>query len=234
MSDYARLLADARARWDADVFDPASPSAQSTVSHITSSSAVSVPARPNRTPRRLAAAAVVGAAALSAAAITIPGAAPDVIAQAASAYRSSVGEGITFSGELRYGNDSNTGNVIRVEGSQKGALAALVVRGEMSGGLEERTSLGSRLALFQVALPELRELLERASAGEDDPVRVAGETTVAGRPVYELQMDLPEGGSWTLYVDRENYRPVRFEQVDPSGSWATLDFVQFERMNSGE
>ena len=221
MSTHARLLADARARWDAGVFDPASPSAQATLSHITSTSAASVPARRNRTPRRLAAAAVVAAAAMSAAAITIPGAAPDVIAQAASAYRSSVGEGITFSGVLRYGNDSTTGNVVRVEGSQKGTVAAIVVPGGLSGGLEDRTSLGSRLALFQVALPELRE-------------RVAGETTVAGRTVYELQMDLPEGGSWTLYVDRENYRPVRFEQVDPSGSWATLDFVQSQRMNSGE
>jgi hypothetical protein len=234
MSNHARLLADARARWDAGGFDPASPSAQATLSHITSTSGASVLARRNRTPRRLAAAAVVGAAAVSVAAITIPGATPDVIAEAASAYRSSVGEGITFSGELRYGNDGDTGNVVRVEGSQKDAVAALFVRGGISGGIEERTSLGRRLALFQVALPELRELLERASAGEDDSVRVAGETTVAGRTVYELQMDLPEGGSWTLYVDRENYRPVRFEQVDPSGSWATLEFVEFERMNSGE
>ena len=233
MSNHARLLADARARWDAGHFDPTSRSAQATLAHITSTSAVSVPARRNRTPRRLAAAAVVGAAAVGVAAITIPGATPDVLAEAASAYRSSVGEGITFSGELRYGDDGDTGTLVPVEGSQEGPVAALVVRGEIPGGLEERTSLGHRLALFQVALPELRELLERAGAGEDDSVRVAGETTVADRSVYELRMDPADGSSWTLYVDRENYRPVRFAQVAPDGGWAKLDFVQFERTNSG-
>jgi negative regulator of sigma E activity len=88
------------------------------------------------------------------------------------------------------------------------------------------------VTFFQVALPELRELLERASAGEDDSVRVVGETTVAGRPAYEVRIDPADGASWMLYVDRENYFPVRFEIAEPSGDWATLDFSHVERVVS--
>ena len=234
MSHHAQPLAEARTRWDAGDFDPASPSAQRTLSEITAIPLDDVPRRRNRMPRRLAAAVVV-AVAVSIAAITIPGATPDVIAQTASALGDPAGGGITFSGELRYGNDGDTGNAIHIEGSQNGAVGALVVRGDdASDELQEQSGFASTAALFRVALSELRELLEGASAGENDSVRVVGETTVAGHAVYELDMDLPDAGSLTLFVDRENYLPVRFETVDASGSWAMLDFARVERMTSGE
>jgi hypothetical protein len=233
MSQHARLLADARARWDAGGFDPSSPSAQATLSRITSTPVASITPPRNRTPRRLAAAVIAVTAAVSVAAITIPGATPDVIAQAASALGDSAGGGITFSGELRYGDASDTGHAVRVVGSQKGAVASLFVEGGVPGGVADASRLGNRLTVFQVALPELRDLLERAGAGEDDSVRVVGETTVANRAVYELRMDPPDGAPWTLYVDRDNFLPVRFETTDPTGGWATLDFAQVERMSSG-
>jgi hypothetical protein len=234
MTDHARLLADARARWDAGDFDPSSPSARATLSQITSTPVASVMPRRNRAPRRLAAAVIAVTVAVSVAAITIPGATPDVIARAAAALGDSAGEGIAFSGVLHYGDDGDTGNAVRVEGSQKGAVGSLGVHGGVPGGLDEARGLGSRLTFFQVALPELRDLLERASAGEDDSVRVVGETTVAGRDVYELRVDRQDGASWTLYVDRENYLPVRFEIYTPSGGWATLDFAKVERVSSDE
>lgn len=234
MRDHARLLSDARARWDAGGFDPSSPAAQATLSQITSSPVASVTPRRNRAPRRLAAAVIAVTAAASVVAITIPGATPDVIAQASAALGDSAGEGITFSGVLRYGDDGDTGSAVRVEGSQKGAVGSLGVHGGVPGGLDEARSLGSRLRFFQVALPELRDLLERTSADEDDSVRVVGETTVAGRDVYELRVDPQDGASWTLYVDRANYLPVRFEIDTPSGGWAMLDFAKVEHVSSDE
>jgi hypothetical protein len=232
MSNHARLLADARARWAVDGFDPSGPAAQATLARITSAPVARVAPRRRRTPRRLATAVVAVTAAVSVAAITIPGATPDVIAQAAAAFGDSADDGITFSGELRYGDDGDAGIAVRVEGSQKGTTGSLGIHGSLPGGLDEARSLGRRLTFFQVALPELRELLERASAGEDDSVRVVGETTVAGRPAYELRIDPADGASWMLYVDRENYFPVRFEIAEPSGDWATLDFSHVERVVS--
>jgi hypothetical protein len=221
------LLADARARWEIGDFDPSTPPAEATLARI-----MSTPVRPQRkrAPRRLAAALVAGIAALSAMAITLPGATPDVVAQAASALGDSADDGITFRGELRYGDGADASNTIRIEGSQKGDVAALVVRGDdVSPDLHEQSGFASVAALFQVALPDLRELLE----SEDDAVRVVGETTVAGRDVYELRIDRPDRGPWTLFVDRESYLPVRFAVTEPDGSWATLDFAQVERMSRG-
>ena len=233
MSNPARLLADARARWDVDGFDPSGPAAQATLARITSTPVARVAPWRRRTPRRLATAVVAVTAAVSVAAITIPGATPDVIAQAAAAFGDSADDGIIFSGELRYGDAGDAGTAVRVEGSQKGATGSLGIHGSLPGGLDEARSLGRRLTFFQVALPELRELLERASAGDDDSVRVVGETTVAGRPAYALRIDPADGASsWMLYVDRENSFPVRFEIAEPGGDWATLDFAHVERVVS--
>jgi hypothetical protein len=226
------MLTDARARWDAGDYDPTSGDAQAVLSQITSSDGAAAPPRRTRRRRRLVAALV---AAVCAAAITVPGTAPDVIAKAASALRASAGEVLTFTGELSYGTSGETtARGIRVEGTEHGLTGSLFIPGGVPGDLEERRELGHRVPLSQVSLLELRELLERASGGDDDSVDLVGETTVAGREVYELRMQLADDASRTLYVDAESYLPVRLEQTGPGDSWSTLDFTAVERVSEAE
>jgi hypothetical protein len=223
MTQHARAFAEARSQWRIDPFDPHGPPAQAALARIVASP----PSRRSRralSPRRLAgalAAAVVGVAA-----IAIPPATPDVIARAASALEGEPGQRIVYSGDMRFGTgaDRSGGETVHLEGNAEGMNGSVTLRGENVRGPE----FGWRIPISDLALVELRELLEAARDGRSDKVDYVGETDVDGRAVHELRMTHDAGVTRTLFVDREDYLPVRFEQTGPGSQWAILDFTEVE------
>jgi hypothetical protein len=235
MTDHTRLLEEARARWDADAFDPSAPPARDLLDRIVTTPPVEARPRRARAARRVAAALAVATAAVTIALVALPGASPDVIARAAEALETSSGEALVYTGKLSYGSaaDRSDAKVIDVEGRESGQVGGFSTSDpDMSAmDLEERKNLGFRAPLSNVSLDDLHGLLERARDGEGS-VTLVGEATVRDRAVYELRMDLGAEGVRTLYVDRESYEPVRFEHDGPGDEWATLDFLKVERMSA--
>jgi hypothetical protein len=92
---------------------------------------------------------------------------------------------------------------------------------------------------------DLARLLDRARRGSDQ-IRLIGETTVRGIPVYELRIDMVfrvrrlKSGEWKpdrltlsrrVYVDRERFLPVRI--IDPGVGpmrATTIDYAVAERL----
>jgi hypothetical protein len=236
MTEHARVFTEARSRWRIDTFDPDGPPARAALAQITASRPAAERRRRALWPRRLAG-ALAAAAIASVAAFAIPGAAPDVVAQAASALEGEPGQVIVYGADLRFGTgaDRSGGATVHLEGNATSTVGTIVTRGEdwrdptaELGTPSARASLGNRIPIANVTLVELRELLEAARDGRDDSVEYIGETSVDGRAAFELRMMLDAGASRTLFVDRESYLPVRFEQTGPGSEWAVLDFTDVE------
>ncbi|HEV3000737.1 MAG TPA: hypothetical protein VGW75_08360, partial [Solirubrobacteraceae bacterium] len=91
---------------------------------------------------------------------------------------------------------------------------------------------------------DLRGVLERARSGDAD-VRHGDETSVRGHDVYELSIverarlsdERADGLAMvhTLYVDRDDFLPVRVEHRTAGGAvWGSVDFATVERLPAAE